>query len=68
MIIVLYKKKTLTRRQQPNFIPVIDGDFVPMDPAEMWNRSAAANKDFIAGTVIHEGGRYVLPNINGNDI
>lgn len=53
------------RRQLPNFIPVIDGEFVPINPKDLWRQGAAADKDFITGCAADDSAAFVMPNING---
>ena len=37
------------RNQVPNWMPVIDGEFVPKHPKDMWAEGAGAGKQFITG-------------------
>lgn len=46
----------------PNFMPVVDGVFVPQHPSESWQQGAGAQLDFITGHTMHDAAGFITAN------
>jgi hypothetical protein len=56
------------RMRLPNFIPVIDHDFVPQFPRSSWEEGAADDLDVMTGFTEHDAAAFVLTNLFGTNV
>ena len=50
------------RQQLPNFMPVVDGDFVTQHPANSWMEGVAGKYDVMTGFTHHDAAAFVTAN------
>lgn len=60
------------RQQLPNWMPVVDGLYLPEDeafmpkhPKVMWREGAASNKDIITGHTHHDSSGFITGSLIG---
>ena len=47
---------------------MVDGEFIPQSPADLWNNSAPFDHDLITGATIDDGAAFVLINVGNNTL
>ena len=58
----------VVRQQLPNFMPVIDGEFVAQHPSESWAQGVAGKYDCMTGYTHHDAAGYITVNPSGEYI
>ena len=56
------------QQQLPNFMPVIDGEFVLQHPGDSWSDGAAAEYDVITGHTHHDAAGFITVNPLGSTV
>ena len=55
-------------RTVPNWVPVVDGDFIPVHPRDAMNEGAHSHLDIMVGYTRHDAFAYIYLNLLGYGI